>query len=481
MIRTLSHQFIEWTCYKSHSEFVRSLGNLENTQLTILHKLTGSRDYESFKKLFHVTSYSEWRETIEERRITEKNITQFVPTSGSTQKLKWIPYTKEFKSELWKATAPWLYDIYNRHPKIKQGTHFWSLSWLPQDLRHDHQTDDLDFFVGMEKIFLQIIMTMPKSAANAPTLEDSMKEALLALINKDVTLISIWSPTFLLELLDFLFVEKEYFLSLVDERTKDILLRHKRLSPAFTKELFPELILISSWATSTSAHYAGILQNLFSHAKFEAKGLWATEGVVTIPYKGHFPLAVNSHFYEFIVENTGEVLPSWELKQGMKVSPLLSTSGGLLRYRLNDLLLVDEFVEKTPCFKFLGRINEVDLVGEKIASELAAEILSVISNEFPVKAISLMAFIEPHPHYMILVEGRTREDLLKNICGRTEELLEQNFHYKLARELHQLSECRVLCSEKAMDDYLRFCEKQVSIRGNIKLEPLLLVRGSQNE
>lgn len=481
MIRILCHQFIKWTCLKNHLAFVSSLKHLEKTQLEILHRLTGTTDYEKFKSIFPVTVYEDWRDNIEARRISEKGITQFVPTSGSTQKIKWIPYTKNFKSELWKATAPWLYDIYSRYPKIKNGTHFWSLSWLPEEMRHEYQTNDLDFFVGLEKVFLEQVMTLPKTAANAPTLEDSMKEAILSLISKKVTLISIWSPTFLLELLNFLLLEKEYFLSIVDERAKGILLRYHKLSPALTKELFPDLVLISSWATSTSSHYADILKNLFAHAHFEAKGLWATEGVVTIPYEGHFPLAANSHFYEFVVEETNEILPSWKLDIGMKVSPILTTGTGLSRYQLSDLLIVDGFVGVTPSFKFLGRMNEVDLVGEKISALVAQEMLALISREFPVKAISLMAFIEPHPHYMILVEGKSDHQLLKEIGQRAEELLTQNFHYKLARELHQLSTCQVLCSESAMDDYLSYCEKQIAIRGNIKLEPLLLVRGSRND
>lgn len=480
MIKILSHQFIKWTCVKNHSSFLESLGDLKKYQLKILHRLTGSSDYSHFKDIFPVTTYSDWSELIESRRLSEKG-TNFIPTSGSTEKIKWIPYNKNFKSELWRATAPWLYDIYNRYPKIKSGTHFWSLSWLPEDMRHDYQTDDLEFFVGLEKFFLEQVMTLPKEAAHAETLEDSMKLAIHSLISKKVTLISIWSPTFLLELLDFLLVEKEYFMSITDERTKDILLRHNQLSANFTRELFPDLILISSWATSTSTHYAEILKSLFKHAHFESKGLWATEGVVTIPFEGQFPIAANSHFYEFMLEDTKEILPSWELKKGMKVSPLLTTASGFFRYRLNDLLLVDGFVKETPSLVFLGRINEVDLVGEKISTESAQEILSIIGREFPVLGISLMAFISPHPHYTILIEGKCDGDQLSKIDNRVEELLCQNFHYKLARELHQLSKCQVLCSERAMDDYLSYCEKNIAIRGNIKLEPLLLVKGSQNE
>jgi hypothetical protein len=477
MFKKLCHELIKFSCRKNHEDFLHALKSPEETQKNILFRLTGSRDYESFKNHFPVTTYADWSEQIEERRVKEKKVTQFVPTSGSTQKIKWIPYTKNFKAEMWRATAPWLYDTYECYPQIKNGTHFWSLSWLPHDMRENHQTNDLDFFAGMEKLLLSQIMTMPESAAHASTLEESMKEALLSLLTKKVTLISIWSPTFLLELLDVLLTEKMFFYPMLNKDIVEILKKHSTINPELTRELFPDLVLISSWATSTSSYYAEELKKLFSHASFEAKGLWATEGVVTIPYGEKFPLAINSHFYEFIVQDTKEILPSWKLEKGMKVSPLLSTSSGLFRYRLNDLLLVDGHVEKTPSLIFLGRVNEVDLVGEKISAELAQDLLRMIKREFEVNPLSLLAFIKPHAHYQLLVEGVGSEHLQKQITERLENLLLGHFHYKLARELHQLSSAEVRFSANAMDEYIEHSEKQIAIRGNIKLEPLLLVRG----
>ncbi len=477
MITHLCHQIIEWSCLKNHSAFIHALDELKKNQLNILFKLTGERDYEKFKTLHPITTYDDCRDSIEERRVREKNSVQFVPTSGSTQKIKWIPYTKEFKAELWRATSPWLYDIYKRYPKVKNGTHFWSLSWLPEEMRSEYRTNDLDFFVGLERFFLKQIMTMPSTAAMTPTLIDSMKESILSLLSKKVTLISVWSPTFLLELLDFLIKEKDYFSNSVDADTKEILSRHDTISAQLTKELFPDLVLISSWATSTSSYFADQLKKLFPHAHFEAKGLWATEGVVTIPYQGKFPLAANSHFYEFLVDETKEILPSWKLEIGMKVSPVLTTASGFFRYRLNDLLVVDGLVKNTPCFNFLGRINEVDLVGEKISAELAQDLISKITSEFNVLPISLLAFLKPHAHYQLLIDGDGSSDLKERIEKYVEEFLMQHFHYRLARELNQLSSCQVNFNTKAMDEYLRYSSKQISIRGNIKLEPLLLVRG----
>jgi hypothetical protein len=59
------------------------------------------------------------------------------------------------------------------------------------------------------------------------------------------------------------------------------------------------LALVSAWDTADAAPWAQQLKACFPQAAFEGKGLWATEGVVTIPIDGQYPLAYRSHVYEF--------------------------------------------------------------------------------------------------------------------------------------------------------------------------------------
>lgn len=56
---------------------------------------------------------------------------------------------------------------------------------------------------------------------------------------------------------------------------------------------------MSSWDTAGSKAWAEKLKEKLPSVQFEGKGLWATEGVVTIPYNDQYPLAYQSHFYEF--------------------------------------------------------------------------------------------------------------------------------------------------------------------------------------
>ena len=473
MIRSISHQLIKWYSKKNYEQFKIALKDPKKTQISILKNITGLSDYKAFKHNFPVTTYTEWKEIVEKKRKDHPQ-DHFVPTSGSTHAIKWVHYTKKFKEELWKASGAWIHDLYLRHPKISKGTHYWSLSWLPENLRKEHSSNDLDFFGGIEKYLLEQTMTIDESVSTLPTLKESMRENAISLIEKDVTLISVWSPTFLLELLEIIVSDKELIAERVlDFRKKEALKYADKVSKELCEILFPDLILISAWGTSSSKYYADKVKELFPKVSFEEKGLWATEGVVTIPFEGKFPLAINSHFYEFEDVETKEIHPAWALKTGMKVTPLLTTGSLFFRYRLNDLLKVNEFFDQTPCFLFLGRINETDLVGEKISSELAQKIIKSLSDKFEIAPLTLMALEGDHPHYRLLVDGVSKLNSKGEIELELERLLLENFHYKLARELGQLSQANIEMKENAYLSYVAYREKMIALKGNIKVEPLI--------
>ena len=109
----------------------------------------------------------------------------------------------------------------------------------------------------------------------------------------------------------------------------------------------------------------------FSYLAFEEKGLWCTEGVVSVAFQGRHPLAYQSHFYEFIELKTQQILPAWRLNSGDIVCPVISTNAGLFRYVLNDVLEVTDFYMKIPCLKNLGQHQEQLFADNKVDAEKA--------------------------------------------------------------------------------------------------------------
>ena len=202
--------------------------------------------------------------------------------------------------------------------------------------------------------------------------------------------------------------------------------------------------------------------------------------MVTIPFQNQYPLAICSHFYEFIDLDTEEVFPAWKLKLDQLVRPVLTTGSGLLRYAMKDKLRVSGFLQDCPCFEFLGRLDGIDLVGEKMSPEIALEIMKSAEQNPRLTAITVFAVPantpDEKPFYLLLCEPNSKitELEMKQVAATAEAELQACFHYQLARDLGQLGTLKVCCSQNARELYYSRCEARGMVVGNIKIEPLVL-------
>src|SRR5690606_14002413 len=254
-----------------------------------------------------------------------------------------------------------------------------------------------------------------------------------------------------------------------------------QMSPDFHARLWPRLAVLSAWDTAAAAPSARQLQCHLPQASFQGKGLWATEGVVTFPFQGRYPLAYQSHFYEFEDAADGRILASWQLQQGQEVIPILTTGSGFARYRMSDVLKVDGHMGQVPCLTFLGRHDGVDLVGEKISATTAQQLTDALQlpvprhEALPVTLLALDHSIHQAPGYVLLVECAPHTDaeaLQRTAALQLEQGLLGHFHYKLARELGQLQPAQCIALPRMRDIYLDQCRLRGMIEGNIKIEPL---------
>jgi hypothetical protein len=259
-----------------------------------------------------------------------------------------------------------------------------------------------------------------------------------------------------------------------------------QLSPAFFEALWPSLAVLSAWDTAAATPWARKLQGCLPQAHFQGKGLWATEGVVTFPFQGRYPLAYLSHAFEFIDAQDGKVLAPWQLRQGQDVIPLLTTGSGLSRYQMSDVLRVDGALGQVPSLTFLGRNDGVDLVGEKTSATVAQQVQDglTLQGALPVTLLALDEARHRSPGYVLLVEcgegtsAETQAAMQSDLASQVEKALQANFHYKLARELGQLQRAACVSLPHMRALYLDQCRERGMIEGNIKIEPLRHWRGN---
>jgi len=506
MMQKYCHHALKLLSKKNHQSFVKSLKDPKKAQLHVLHKILNDYSHiypnisglDNFQNSFKLSKYADWKDKILEQKninseIMAAKVQRYEPTSGSQQQVKWIPYTNSFLSQLESAYGPWLYDLYDSIPELMNGSHYWSLSWLPDDLRNQ-TNNEANIFPFWKRLFLNKLMTLDPKIANLETSEMAQKAAILSLLSKDVTLISIWSPTYLLSLIDKMMISKDeiiHFLKNKDfqsnlsiytskkciDRSIQILESTSEITNDVTKELWPKLKLISMWDTSLSAAWAQKVSNLFSNVQTQGKGLWATEGVVTIPFQNKYPLAINSHFYEFEELDSGKIYNSWSLEKGMRVKPYLTTGSGLFRYGLNDELLVNDFLGHTPTLKFIGRIGDVDIAGEKLGHCELRSISKSIESKYKVKVITIFAHNKNdyERKYELLIDGQQTNDVLTSIQSFFEKSLLAHFHYRLARELGQLKISEITAQNDAIQLYYKRAATKIKIAGNIKVEQVIIL------
>jgi hypothetical protein len=466
----------------------RKLRNLitqnANTAFGKAHAFDGIRSYENFTRHVPLSDFSDLEPWIERIRRGEKNVlttdavTHLVPTSGSTGARKLIPFTAGLQREFNAAIAPWLVDLARRHPGVFGGPAYWSITPVMGECTAEPSTapigfaSDTEYLGGSCRRFADAIMAVPTSVSCAKSLDAFRYETLLHLIRcRELRLISVWHPSFLTLLLDALprFWER-LMQDICQERANEL----RRADPLKPETIWPNLGVISCWGDGAAALALAELRRRFPTVCIQPKGLLATEAFVTFPFAGQYPLAIESHFFEFI-DPQGTAVPMEDVRDGEEYEIVVTTAGGLWRYQLGDRVRVTGWLENTPCLTFLGRKGNVcDRFGEKLSEPFVAQALAeVFGEKTPQFALLAPEDDELGCRYTLYVEGRTEADWTDAL----DLALRRNPHYAYCRDLGQLLTPRIFIISKGSFESYAAHQAAHGIRlGDIK--PALLSRSA---
>lgn len=415
------------------------------------HQLASMRSYEEFARCVPLMDYKSLEPWIERIRRGEKHVlvcepvTHLLPTSGSTGARKLIPFTAGLQHDFNRAIGPWICDLARTHPSILGGPAYWSISPAMQPVETGTSqvpvgfADDASYLGGVKGWLVRAALIAPADFALDSDIEPFRFETLRCLLReRELRLISIWHPSFLTLLLDVL---PDYWERLLAELPNARQLRHA--DPRQPETLWPHLRVISCWGNAHAEFALADLRRRFPTTTIQPKGLLATEAIVTIPFSGQHPLAVRSHFFEFIDE-TGRIRLSHELHKAETYELVVTTSGGLWRYRLGDLVRVEGFVNTTPALRFLGRAGNVsDLCGEKLSEAFVADAIHHVAAALKTKL--RFALLAPEQtanawHYNLYLESNGDPSAWEKPM---EAQLRLNPHYDYCRQLGQLEALRI--------------------------------------
>jgi hypothetical protein len=389
--------------------------------------------------------------------LTPETPALFEKSSGSTRASKYVPYTPGLLSEFSAATGPWIHDLLSRRPALLGGSAYWSIS--PSGPRTERTPggarvgleDDTEYFPAPVRALLRVLLPVPPEVARLPTIEACRYATLRHLAaDERLGLMSVWSPSFLLLLLDAL-VAHAGRLEAELPPARAAALRAAVFEGDLSR-LWPRLAVVSCWTDGAARRLLPELRRrLPAQVELQGKGLLATEGVVSFPLCDLPPesgcvLAVGSHLLELEptdAPGARPVLPH-EAELGRRYAPLLSTAGGLHRYRLGDEVEVTGRYRATPCVRFLGRLDGVsDLAGEKLSPGFVeaalADTLRELGLELPFALVAPLPAATP-PGYALFVEGAPTPAL----GAALERRLRASHHYDHCRALGQLDALRVV-------------------------------------
>jgi hypothetical protein len=424
------------------------------------HGLKGVRSIEDLKKALPVAPYERMAPYIERLKVGEKNalfsqetrLIMFAMTSGTTRAPKYIPVTQASLSEYRKSWAIWGCALAEEHPLVPFG----GVINLATGFRSSVTTGGIPcgsisgLIVSVMHSSLRLTNCLPPSVNDVPDFGLRQYLALrLSLPRRDTMMVTTANPSTLISFARRLDQEKEHLIrdlrdgtlthrsaypksiwqkikaritERLPERARELELVLAR-SPLYPREAWPMLSVVGVWTGGTLQPYLGDLPRYYGGVALRDHGLSASEGRMTIPLSGGFSpgaLCVDGPFFEFVPESEmgkecPDTLLAHELEVGMRYGLVVTTSGGLVRYDMQDIVECQGFEGNAPLLRFLHKGSQIaNVTGEKISAwqvteavRLASEITGIRLSEYTIAP----TYGDPS-HYLLMVERNHENQVL---------------------------------------------------------------------
>jgi hypothetical protein len=455
------------------------------------HGFASIRTVRDFQDAVPTSNYDDYRDAIDriaegkQNVLTAGAVRLLEPTGGSTSGEKLIPYTAAIQHSFQRAIRSWIWDLYSKRAAVRRGRAYWSISpWAHAGRRTKAGIpigfdDDAAYLSRWERSLVKRTLVVPNEVARCRSIAAAQYATLFFLLRSgDLSLISVWSPTFLTELLNFLWVHRDALCDdvatgrisiepaidngpIAERRYRPLAERARYLRRIFGRaeqisqciqSIWPSLALVSCWADGPSLVHANNLRQYLPGIEIQPKGLLATEAFVSVPFVSLAApaLAIRSHFFEFQPAdyanstNATPALTANELSEGMRYRVIVTTDGGLYRYQLHDEVEVVGFKNQAPLLRFIGKGDETsDVVGEKLNGAHVESVLQAAFRELRLSPTFSWLRVEhsSSPGYVLEIADPTLADnpsIQERLCRTVEHGLSTSPSYHYARSIGQL-------------------------------------------
>jgi hypothetical protein len=471
----------------------QKIARFASTELGRRHGFSAIRDYRDFRRL-PIVEYEDIRGDVERamagewRALLPEKPVMFGVTSGTTGASKYVPFTPTFVREYQRGANVWGYHVARRHPEALR-----NILVICSPSCEGYTSGGFPYgqisglIAQMQNPLLRSLYVIPNPVFEIADCQARYYAIARCGIERDVTHVHTANFSTVLRLAK---VADDYRASVVRDVHDGTLgggfeiepnirtqLRF-RPNPRRARELeqmaegasghllpkhyWPNLRIIGCWCGGTQRFFLNHKTAYFRpETIIRDIGLLSTEARASIPLTDEDdagPLEITSHFFEFIPEseiNSSQptVLTVGDLEVGQRYFMLLTTSSGLFRYNINDLIEVAGFAGRTPTIRFLNKGSHISsLVGEKLSE---SQVVSAMENAaapigVPVHCFTVCPILEDEvPYYRLIVELDGHRplppEMLQVLVEHLDaELSHLNLEYSRKRKSQRLAGLRVL-------------------------------------
>lgn len=381
--------------------------------------------------------------------FVDESIVMFALSSGTTNSRKYIPVTQRYLDDYRRGWRLWGIAAFGQHPKLflkgkigfgsaaqeslsPTGIPCGNLSGLtvrmnPWIVRQSYclPADAADFIDGHERCYMNwrlgVMRDVGMCVAPNPGLllqfgqyGDENRERLIREVREGTYRLEADVPAKLRK-----FIDKRTRPNA--KRANELESIVERTGHLYPKDVWEDLELVCCWLGGPTRSYVNRLKEYYGDVSLRDIGLISSEAKMSIPAEDNTPggvLDVTSTYYEFIPEEEMDtpnptVLETHELEQGRNYFIIVTTTSGLYRYNIRDVVRVIGTWENTPVVEFLHKGNRVaNFFGEKISeSQVAAAVAKAAADlEIDLGDYSVVAPADvERPHYTVGVESSALE------------------------------------------------------------------------
>ncbi len=455
----------------------RTLASNASTQYGRAHgfdKITSLKMYQASVPVVDYETLKPWIAQITARKsgvLTQEAVHALRRSAGNGGPPKLIPQTHGLLDQVGAAMRPWLHSWLTAAPLLLRRTFYWEMAPARRDALHTHAgvpystEDPADFLGGVAGWSLRAHLAVSPKVQNMAHVARWRRTILHSLLaSEHLGAMFLNNPAHMLELMqhleDDLPDQLERLPKARAQQIRDGLDAHGRLcGPA----LWPHLRAIACWRDGPSAALLPELQRYFPNVSWRSAPIATKEGVLTVPLwnvRQGAPLAVTSHFFEFVDVQEPRKLPllAHALREGGVYLPIITTAGGLYRYQTHDAVACVGFHRNLPLLRYADKAAPVsNLHGEQLAPHEARQ--AIVQTTQNLKMSHSFAMLAPLPKpaegYCLYIDTDASDATLAQLAPMLEEALCRQYPYWYGRHNHHLERVQVQRVKNGWQRYQR--------------------------